>query len=81
MRASDLRDIRRRWKRDTSLMGDDVRLLTDEIDRLRRCIADAKADLESGLHETAVLYLDEALDLHPTPIKYTLDAALYDDLA
>lgn len=57
-------------------MGDDIRTLSEEVDRLRRCIADAKADLESGLSETAILYLDEALDLHPTPTKFPVDTIL-----
>jgi len=80
MRASELRDIRRRWKRDHSPIGEDIRTLTEEVDRLRRCIADAKADLESGLAETAILYLDEALDLHPTPTKFSVDIILDDDV-
>lgn len=66
-------------------MGDDIRELTQEVDRLRKCIADARADLESGLFETAVLYLDEALDLHPTPKKlidvFHVDMDLDDDLS
>jgi hypothetical protein len=46
-------------------MGDDVRTLSDEVDRLRRCVADARADIECGMLETAIIYLEEALDLKP----------------
>ena len=65
MRASDLRDIRRRYKRDTSPIGDDIRALLDELQRIKMCLADAKADIECGLIETALIYLEEALDLKP----------------
>jgi hypothetical protein len=46
-------------------MGEDIRTLLDELQRIKLCVADAKADIECGLMETALIYLDEALDLRP----------------